>query len=97
MLLHHLLHALLLLLSVVILVSCADAPQRMVVRTVLPEALTRCQPEPPPPAAVPDDRALIAWVEGVRTAGEDCRSVVSRVREINEDAIRDTENERTLP
>ena len=85
---HRLLHAFLLLVLVLILASCAGSSPT-IVRTVLPEALTRCRPEPEPPARLGDDVDLIAWIEAVRVAGEDCRSVVARVREINEDAARE--------
>ncbi len=85
---HRLLHACLLLVLVLILASCAEGPLRTY-RMVLPEALTRCQPEPPLPAEIRDDLVLIEWVEGVRTAGQDCREVVARVREINEELPRE--------
>lgn len=85
---HRLVHALLLLVLVFILMSCAGAVPRTY-RTVLPDALTQCQPEPPPPADISDDLHLIEWFESVRVAGQDCREVVARVREINQEVGRE--------
>lgn len=86
--LHRLLHALFLLVLVFILIGCGNA-QVQTYRTVLPAALTRCQDEPRPPADISDDLALVEWIEAVRLAGEDCRQIVARVREINQEASND--------
>lgn len=68
----------LLLLILLPLAGCAGSPER-VAPVIVPAELRRCAPEPPTPASLPDDAALVDWIEDVRAAGADCRGVLASV------------------
>ncbi len=71
------------ILSLLLLTACAEAPPPMVkvVRLTLPDELLTCEPAAEIPAT-DDKRALFDWGVAERTAGEDCRDKLGRIREM---------------
>lgn len=69
------------LLSGLLLASCANAPNRIVDRTLpLPAELLTCAPAPAVPGPDADDRAAAVFIVAVADAGEDCRGKLAEVR-----------------
>ena len=70
-------------LLAVLLTGCAEAPPPLVkvVRLARPAELLRCEPAAEIPTS-DDKRALFDWGAAERTAGEDCRDKLDRIREL---------------
>jgi hypothetical protein len=72
------------LLSVLSLTGCGSAPQVLpkveMHRIAVPDGLLSCQPQPPPPLALTDDRELAIYILALADAGDDCRDRLGRVR-----------------
>ena len=71
------------LISLLILTACAEAPPPLVkvVRLTLPDELLTCEPAGEIPTT-DDKRALFDWGAAERTAGEDCRDKLGRIRDL---------------
>jgi hypothetical protein len=72
------------LLLLLLSTGCA-APSPPVVRVErmqVPASLLACLPQPEPPPAGADDRALGRFLLDLAEAGEDCRSRLARVAEV---------------
>ena len=69
--------------SLLLLTACAEAPPPMVkvVRLTLPDELLTCEPAAEIPTT-DDKRALFDWGAAERTAGEDCRDKLGRIRDM---------------
>ncbi len=71
------------LVSLLLLAACAEAPPPMVkvVRLTLPDELLTCEPAAEIPTS-DDKRALFDWGAAERSAGEDCRDKLGRIRDL---------------
>jgi hypothetical protein len=69
--------------SLLLLAACADSPPPMVkvVRLTLPDELMTCEPAAEIPTT-DDKRVLFDWGAAERTAGEDCRDKLGRIRDL---------------
>jgi hypothetical protein len=69
--------------SLLLLAACAETPSPTVkvVRLTLPAALLACEPAAEIPTT-DDKRALFDWGAAERTAGEDCRDKLGRIRDL---------------
>jgi hypothetical protein len=69
--------------SLLLLAGCAEAPPPMVkvVRLTLPAELLACEPAAEIPTT-DDKRVLFDWGAAERTAGEDCRDKLGRIRDL---------------
>lgn len=72
--------ALLCLLSAPLWTGCAPSVP-VLVRQEVPVSLLACQAQPEPPDGQ-DDQALALWILDLAAAGEDCRSRLTRVKEL---------------
>ena len=72
-----------LVLFALLLTGCAEAPPPpvQVVRLTLPAELLSCEPAAEIPTS-DDKRALFDWGAAERTAGEDCRDKLGRIRDL---------------
>jgi hypothetical protein len=69
--------------SLLLLAACAETPPATVkvVRLTLPAELLACEPAAEIPTT-DDKRALFDWGAAERTAGEDCRDKLGRIRDL---------------